>query len=165
MARTPPTCFPSFEKFSNFAAAVLIAAAAWLIAAPASAGPDDISDNRRYDQAAFLTAHNAFAATDLGWVYAQQKLSIREQLEYGVRGFMLDVYKSRGGRNEANCRSVRQQIKKTEKKCQKTTKTDCKKSQQGGTALSQHLQRHQMETCPRHLLQARQSRLLHGSCC
>jgi len=96
-----------------------------LIAAPASAGPDDISDNRRYDQAAFLTAHNAFAATNLGWVYAQQKLSIGEQLAFGVRGFMLDIYQSRAGVVQKQCHTVRKQIKKTEKQCHKATKQNC----------------------------------------
>lgn len=47
----------------------------------------------RYDQACFLTAHNAFANVEDGWhLYMMQSLNIANQLEYGVRGLMLDVY-------------------------------------------------------------------------
>jgi hypothetical protein len=53
--------------------------------------------NLRYDQVTFLTAHNAFANYQEGWQYAMQELSIKNQLEYGVRGLMLDVYPSRKG--------------------------------------------------------------------
>ncbi|MCF8178883.1 MAG: hypothetical protein K9J74_10280, partial [Sulfuritalea sp.] len=48
--------------------------------------------DRRYDQVAFLTAHNAFANEEEGWKYHQQSKSILNQLRYGVRGFMLDVH-------------------------------------------------------------------------
>ena len=45
----------------------------------------------RYDEACFLTAHNAYASVEYGYKYAQQRLSIPQQLKMGVRGFMLDT--------------------------------------------------------------------------
>ncbi len=45
----------------------------------------------RYDEACFLTAHNAYASAAHGYVYAQQSASIEKQLALGVRGFMLDT--------------------------------------------------------------------------
>ncbi len=44
-----------------------------------------------YNEACFLTAHNAYASVEHGYKYAQQRLSIPKQLELGVRGFMLDT--------------------------------------------------------------------------
>lgn len=48
--------------------------------------------NRRYDQYCYLTAHNAYASTAEGWIYAQQSSDIPGQLADGVRGLMLDVW-------------------------------------------------------------------------
>ena len=45
----------------------------------------------RYDEACFLTAHNAYASAEHGYTYAQQRISIAKQLALGVRGFMLDT--------------------------------------------------------------------------
>ncbi len=51
------------------------------------------SSNLRYNQACFLTAHNAYANYQEGWeLYRQQKWSIKEQLSNGVRGIMLDTH-------------------------------------------------------------------------
>lgn len=49
---------------------------------------------RRYDQVTFLTSHNSYASQRHGYRYAQQRLTLQEQLDYGVRGFMLDTYRS-----------------------------------------------------------------------
>lgn len=51
------------------------------------------STTRRYDQVCFLTAHNAHANKNSGWQwYAQQTWDLRQQLENGIRGLMLDIY-------------------------------------------------------------------------
>jgi hypothetical protein len=57
-----------------------------------------VPDNRlHYDQVCFLTAHNAYANYNDGWhLYRQQQWSIREQLEHGVRGLMLDTHHHHG---------------------------------------------------------------------
>ena len=47
--------------------------------------------SRRYDQCCYLTAHNAYANTANGWIYAEQSYSLTAQLEDGVRGLMLDA--------------------------------------------------------------------------
>ncbi len=47
----------------------------------------------RYDEVSFLTAHNAFANFNEGWMrYMMQTWSIEEQLDHGVRGIMLDAH-------------------------------------------------------------------------
>ena len=50
---------------------------------------ESIPGNLRYDQGCYLTSHNSYAATDYGYLYAQQNLSIAKQLELGVRGLKL----------------------------------------------------------------------------
>lgn len=52
---------------------------------------EPLSGHVRYNDACFLTAHNAYASVAHGYSYAQQRLSIAQQLEIGVRGFMLDT--------------------------------------------------------------------------
>ncbi len=52
-------------------------------------------DERRYNEVCFLTSHNSYAATKHGYAYAQQNLTIKEQLEMGVRGLMLDIVETR----------------------------------------------------------------------
>ncbi len=47
----------------------------------------------RYHEVCFLTSHNSYAAKDHGYYYAQQRWSIQQQLEAGVRGLMLDTHK------------------------------------------------------------------------
>lgn len=46
----------------------------------------------RYHEVCFLTAHNAYASIAHGYRYAQQRLSLKEQLAAGVRGLMLDTH-------------------------------------------------------------------------
>ncbi len=52
----------------------------------------------RYNEVCFLTAHNAYASVAHGYRYAQQRLSLKEQLESGVRGLMLDTHLDDAGR-------------------------------------------------------------------
>lgn len=53
--------------------------------------------NARYHQWSFVTSHNAYADDDTHWpVPPNQSQTIKEQLEGGVRGLMLDTYDSRG---------------------------------------------------------------------
>ncbi|MEZ5009687.1 MAG: hypothetical protein R2753_16185 [Chitinophagales bacterium] len=54
---------------------------------------DDYND-KPYDKVAFLMAHNAFAsaAHNIGGLFKNQDISIPKQLEFGVRGLMMDVY-------------------------------------------------------------------------
>lgn len=87
---------------------------------------DSLDPNRRYDQVTFLTAHNAFASTQDGWLYAQQAVSIPNQLKLGVRGFMLDLHMGQGGLIEKECRDVKRQVSKTEQQCKNVVKQDCK---------------------------------------
>lgn len=50
--------------------------------------------HRHYHEVCFLTAHNAYASQAHGYRYAQQRLSIRQQLDAGVRALMLDTHKN-----------------------------------------------------------------------
>lgn len=52
--------------------------------------------DRRFDQVAYATTHNAFAVEDERFSVANQRRSMRQQLAEGVRGMMLDVYLDRG---------------------------------------------------------------------
>ncbi|MBA3751860.1 hypothetical protein H0X06_03635 [Candidatus Dependentiae bacterium] len=47
---------------------------------------------KRYNELCFLTSHNSYAAKNHGYLYAQQKYTLEEQLKKGVRGFMLDTH-------------------------------------------------------------------------
>ena len=47
---------------------------------------------RRYNEVAYLTTHNAFNADDQGFSFPNQNIGITAQLNLGVRGLMLDVY-------------------------------------------------------------------------
>ncbi|MFN8396389.1 MAG: hypothetical protein U0176_17320 [Bacteroidia bacterium] len=53
-------------------------------------GAQDLS-TRRFDQVAFLSTHNSYNVRKLHRL-PNQNLTVAEQLELGVRGFMLDVY-------------------------------------------------------------------------
>ena len=46
----------------------------------------------RYHEVSFLTSHNSYAAKLHGYCYAQQQWTIKQQLEAGVRGLMLDTH-------------------------------------------------------------------------
>jgi hypothetical protein len=50
----------------------------------------------RYDQWSYLTSHNSYAATDYGYFYAQQNLTIKKQLDQGVRGLKLAISVEKG---------------------------------------------------------------------
>lgn len=78
------------------AAFALLSVVSTLVAAPARAElarPGELTDpSLRFDQIVSVMAHNAFNYTGL----PNQKLRIDQQLERGVRGFMLDVHDSGG---------------------------------------------------------------------
>jgi hypothetical protein len=48
--------------------------------------------NKRYNEVAYLTTHNAFNCADNTYLFPNQTGSITQQLNDGVRAFMLDVY-------------------------------------------------------------------------
>ena len=52
--------------------------------------------NKRYNQVAYLTTHNAFNAEDDGFNLPNQTHGLTQQLNDGVRGLMLDVYDEGG---------------------------------------------------------------------
>ncbi|MFJ9789100.1 MULTISPECIES: PI-PLC domain-containing protein [Streptomyces] len=80
----------------------LVGAAPPAPAAPGAAGPRTGADaaaaaarwgDRRLDEAAFLTAHNAFTNyEDSRWSSVNQSESVRAQLDNGVRGLSLDTH-------------------------------------------------------------------------
>ncbi len=51
---------------------------------------------RRYSEVAYATAHNAMSSQDEGWVAPNHYHAMADQLEAGVRGFMLDTHYFRG---------------------------------------------------------------------
>ncbi|MDA8904551.1 phosphatidylinositol-specific phospholipase C domain-containing protein [Flavobacteriaceae bacterium] len=48
--------------------------------------------NKRYNEVAYLTTHNAFNSKQDRYFFPNQKTNITEQLNNGVRGLMIDVY-------------------------------------------------------------------------
>lgn len=52
---------------------------------------EPLPGHTRYNDACFLASHNSYASVAYGYQYAQQAVSIKQQLEMGVRGFMLDT--------------------------------------------------------------------------
>ena len=49
--------------------------------------------DRRFDQVVFPTTHNSMSGADLpGWMFPEQEKSIPEQLQDGVRGFLIDAH-------------------------------------------------------------------------
>jgi hypothetical protein len=52
--------------------------------------------DRRYDQVAYTTTHNAFSVDAEGFGAPNQSRSMRRQLDDGVRAMMLDVYSNLG---------------------------------------------------------------------
>jgi hypothetical protein len=48
--------------------------------------------DRPFDEQVLLVAHNGFNSTAMGFPVANQTLDYEDQLELGVRGFMMDVY-------------------------------------------------------------------------
>jgi hypothetical protein len=58
-------------------------------------GASELCD-RRIDQVAFPTSHNSMsAAQDPGWLFAENLTGIPDQLEYGIRGFLLKSHYGR----------------------------------------------------------------------
>src|SRR5579872_4852233 len=47
---------------------------------------------KKYNEVSFLTTHNAFASSAYGYFITSQTLSIPEQLQYGVRALMIDLW-------------------------------------------------------------------------
>ncbi len=48
--------------------------------------------NKKYDEVAYLTAHNAFNSQEDNFIFPNQNLNITSQLNDGVRALMIDVY-------------------------------------------------------------------------
>jgi hypothetical protein len=51
---------------------------------------------RRYNELAYATTHNAMSNSDERWVFPNQRHGITRQLQDGVRGLMLDVHYDEG---------------------------------------------------------------------
>lgn len=51
-----------------------------------------VESSLRYNEVCFLTSHNSYAAKEHGYHYAQQRWTIKQQLDAGVRGLMLDTH-------------------------------------------------------------------------
>ena len=58
-------------------------------------GSNDLC-NKRYNEVAYLTTHNAFNSKQDSFLFPNQKSNIIEQLNNGVRGLMIDVYDDNG---------------------------------------------------------------------
>jgi hypothetical protein len=55
-------------------------------------GYEELCD-RRIDEVVFATSHNSMsAARESGWLFGEHLGGIRAQLEYGVRGFLIDTH-------------------------------------------------------------------------
>ena len=52
--------------------------------------------DRRYDQVAYPTTHNAMSNADEGWIAPNQTHGITRQLERGIRALMLDTHDDAG---------------------------------------------------------------------
>jgi hypothetical protein len=49
--------------------------------------------DRRLDEVAFAATHNSMsAAAEPGWFFASHEEGVQRQLEFGIRGFLIDVY-------------------------------------------------------------------------
>ena len=58
-------------------------------------GSNDLC-NKRYNEVAYLTTHNAFNSKQDRYLFPNQKSNIAEQLNNGVRALMIDVYDDNG---------------------------------------------------------------------
>ena len=58
-------------------------------------GSNDLC-NKRYNEVAYLTTHNAFNSKQDRYLFPNQKSNISEQLNNGVRALMIDVYDDNG---------------------------------------------------------------------
>lgn len=52
--------------------------------------------DKRYDEVSYLTTHNAFNAGNEGFTFPNHNFGLTDQMNYGVRGLMLDVYDDGG---------------------------------------------------------------------
>lgn len=52
--------------------------------------------DRRFDEVAYLTTHNAYNAGNEGFTFPNHNFGLTDQMNYGVRGLMLDVYDDGG---------------------------------------------------------------------
>jgi hypothetical protein len=53
--------------------------------------------DRRFDEVAYATTHNAMSSEEDGFIAPNQNLRLVQQLEDGIRGFMLDVHPADDG--------------------------------------------------------------------
>lgn len=53
-----------------------------------------VSASPRYDQTTWLCTHNSYNASNSGFRFTNHTLSIKEQLQSGVRAFMLDIHRA-----------------------------------------------------------------------
>lgn len=61
----------------------------------------DVVQSLPYDGQAYLTTHNSFSNYSDGYFYAQQSMSMTDQLNFGARGLMLDTHWcARGGEKQ-----------------------------------------------------------------
>ena len=54
------------------------------------------SCNKRYDEVAYLTTHNAFNSRQDSFLFPNHNTNIEAQLNSGVRALMIDVYDDNG---------------------------------------------------------------------
>ncbi len=52
--------------------------------------------SKRYNEVAYLTTHNAYNSTENGFTLPNHNYNITSQLNFGVRGLMIDVYYNAG---------------------------------------------------------------------
>jgi hypothetical protein len=72
------------------------------------AGPCNGSEQlceRRYDEVAYVTTHNAMSNAEEGWIAPNHRFGIRRQLDDGVRAMMIDTHydEEDGGRVPSLC--------------------------------------------------------------
>jgi len=71
---------------------LLTAPAATASAPPRGCNGDPSLCDRRLDEVALPSTHNAMSARALGWLLPNQPVGIPDQLAAGVRGFLIDTY-------------------------------------------------------------------------
>lgn len=93
---------PAAIGFVTAACAVILAATAWAVlrtpdkpeieGEPTSFNGLPGLGDRRVDQVVFPTTHNSMGGAGLeGWMFPNQSAPVKEQLEDGVRGFLVDI--------------------------------------------------------------------------
>jgi len=75
--------------------ALLTAAPGAAAAPPACNGVPGLCA-RPFDEVTFATTHNAMASSERGYIFPNQRHTIRTQLTDGIRGLMLDVHRFKG---------------------------------------------------------------------